>query len=56
VYDERSQRAQVEQWVNGQVACPSRKQTVKAFPEVPQRIIRAAIQSRKDKDRKGAQP
>lgn len=55
MFNERNRRAAVEQWVNNQDTCPNRKQVIQAFPNVPQKIIRAVIQSRKDKDRKGAQ-
>ena len=56
MFDERKRKAAVERWVSKQDLCPSRKQAVATFPEVPQRIIRAVIQSRKDKDREGAEP
>ena len=47
----RDQRKRVEEWVNAQSACPSRKEAQRAFPDIPQKHIRAAIQSRKDRDR-----
>ena len=40
----------VEEWVRTQPECPSRKEAQKQFPTVPQKHIRAAIQSRKDKE------
>lgn len=52
MFDSRSQRHLVEEWVNAQPACPSRKEAQREFPEVPQKHIRAAIQSRKDREKK----
>lgn len=49
--DSRDNRFAVERWVNAQPQCPNRKQVVAEFPNVPQRIIRAAIQSREDRER-----
>jgi len=54
VYESRDQRARVEEWINAQPTCPSRKQTQRQFPDVLQKHIRAALQSRKDRDKKAA--
>ena len=47
---ERKLKSVVERWVNEQDPCPSRKQTVRHFPNIPQRIIRSALQARKDRE------
>ena len=47
----RDWRKQVEKWVDAQPTCPSRKQGQKQFPDVPQKVVRAAVQSRKDRER-----
>ena len=47
----RDQRKRVEKWVNAQPECPSRKEVKREFPDVDQKHIRAAVQSRKDRDR-----
>jgi hypothetical protein len=52
VYDSRRQRQQVEAWVNAQEECPGRKQVKQQFPNVDQKHIRSAIQSRKDRERR----
>jgi len=51
VQEVRDQRIAVERWVESQPKCPSRKQAVEAFPTAPQRLIKAAIQSREDRER-----
>ena len=48
----REQRFAVERWVNAQPQCPTRKQAVAQFPDAPQRIVRAAVQSRMDRERR----
>lgn len=55
MYESRDQRAQVEAWINAQPTCPTRKQTQRQFPDVLQKHVRAALQSRKDRDKKAAQ-
>lgn len=50
--DVRDQRFAVEKWVDAQPECPTRKEVVAKFPRAPQRVIRAAIQSREDRERK----
>ena len=47
----RELKKQVEAWVDAQPTCPSRKQAQKQFPKAPQKLIRAVIQSRKDRER-----
>lgn len=46
----RDHKFAVEKWVNAQPALPSRKETVARFPEAPQRVVKAALQSRKDRE------
>lgn len=53
MYESREQRQEVQEWVDAQPECPSRKQVKRQFPKVDQKHIRAAIQSRKDRDRSG---
>lgn len=50
--DSRKQRQQVEDWVNAQPEFPGRKQAKQHFPNVDQKHIRSAIQSRKDRERR----
>lgn len=50
--DVREYRFTVEQWIDAQPKCPTRKEVVAKFPHAPQRVIRAAIQSREDRERK----
>jgi hypothetical protein len=45
----RYQRQRVEQWIDEQPELPTRKETQRQFPDAPQRVIRAALQSSKDK-------
>jgi Lon protease-like protein len=52
VEEVREQRFAVERWVNAQPQCPTRKQAVAQFPDAPQRIVRAAVQSRMDRERR----
>lgn len=52
MYESRSQRQAVDRWVNAQDKCPTRKQAKREFPDVDQKHIRAAIQSRKDRERR----
>ena len=47
----REQRNRVEEWVNAQPKCPSRKEVKREFPDVDQKHIRSAVQSRKDRER-----
>ena len=54
MFESRSQKHKVEEWIIAQDKCPSRKETQREFPNVPQRLIRAALQSRKDSDRRSA--
>jgi hypothetical protein len=51
VSDTRKKRVQVEKWINEQEVCPSRKQVAERFPDAPQRIVRALLQARKDRER-----
>lgn len=51
MYESRDQRQAVAAWVDAQAECPSRKQAKRQFPNVDQKHIRAAIQSRRDRDR-----
>lgn len=53
MYDSRTQRNQVQEWVDAQPECPTRKQVKKRFPDVDQKHIRPAIQSRKDREQAG---
>ncbi len=46
----RDHKIQVEEWVDKQKEIPDRKEVQKLFPEAPVRLIRAAIQSRKDRE------
>ncbi len=43
----------IEEWVNSQPECPSRKEVQKQFPEIHQKYIKAALQSRSDREKKG---
>ncbi len=52
MYESRGQRNRIRDWVNAQPECPSRKQAKKQFPGVEQKHIRAALQSRKDRERR----
>ncbi len=54
MYQSREQRSRVEGWIEAQATTPSRKQTQQQFPAVPQKHIRAALQSRMDRERKAA--
>jgi len=51
VYESRDQRLAVAKWVDAQPSCPTRKQAKRQFPDVDQRHIRSALQSRKDRER-----
>jgi hypothetical protein len=51
VFDSRNQRNMVEGWVKAQPVCPSPKEAQRQFPEVPQKHIRSAVQSRKDREK-----
>ena len=46
----RDHKFAVEAWVNAQPALPSRKDAQARFPEAPQRVVKAALQSRKDRE------
>lgn len=50
MFDSRSQRNLVKEWVDAQPVCPSRKETQNHFPAIPQKHIRALVQSRKDRE------
>jgi uncharacterized protein (DUF433 family) len=52
VFANRQERKRVETWVNAQETCPSRKEIKRAFPEADLKHIRAALQSRKDRERR----
>lgn len=54
VFEARDRKFEVEKWVNQQAVCPTRKQTVKVFPDVPVKAIRSALQAREDRDRASA--
>lgn len=51
MFRKRELRKRIEAWVDDQPTCPSREQTQKKFPGVPKKIVRAAVQSRKDRER-----
>jgi hypothetical protein len=51
VYEVRDQKFAVEKWVEAQPKCPSRKDAMTKFPEAPQRVVKAAVQSREDRER-----
>jgi hypothetical protein len=42
----------IEEWVNSQTECPSRKDVQKQFPEIHQKYVKAAIQSRLDREKR----
>jgi len=50
VYELREHKSQVEDWVESQPEVPDRREVQKLFPGAPVRLIRAAIQSRKDRE------
>ena len=52
MYEVRDQKNAVAAWVEAQPKCPTRKEVIAKFPEAPQRIIRAVLQSREDRERK----
>jgi len=52
VYELREHKSQVEEWVESQPEVPDRREAQKLFPGAPVRLIRAAIQSRKDREAK----
>lgn len=52
MFDSRQRRQEVQEWVDAQPECPTRKEAQRRFPETPLKHIRAAIQSRKDRLRK----
>lgn len=52
MYEVRDQKKAVEQWVDSQSMCPTRKEAIAQFPDVPHRIIKSAIQSREDRERR----
>lgn len=51
MYEVRDHKFAVEKWVESQPQCPTRKETVAQFPDAPQRVVKAAIQSREDRER-----
>jgi hypothetical protein len=53
VYEVRDQKFAVEKWVESQPQCPTRREAAAQFPDAPQRVIKAAIQSREDRERSG---
>jgi len=50
VYEVRDHKFAVEAWINAQPALPSRKEVQDKFPDAPQRVVKAALQSRKDRE------
>jgi len=50
MFDSRNQKEQVKRWVDAQPECPNRKAVKRQFPDVDQKHIRSAIQSRKDRE------
>ena len=53
MYESREQRNRVQAWVDALPECPSRKQVKRQFPNVDQKHIRSAIQSRRDREQGG---
>jgi len=53
VYEVRDQKFAVEKWVESQPTCPTRKEAAAQFPDAPQRVVKAAVQSREDRERRG---
>jgi len=52
--DVRQKRWKVEKWINEQEVCPSRKEATKQFPDAPQRVVRALLQARQDREREAS--
>jgi hypothetical protein len=50
VVDLRDHKFMIEKWVAEQPELPDRKEAQRLFPQVPARLIRAAIQSRRDRE------
>lgn len=50
MYEFRDHKFAVEAWVNTQPTLPSRKEVQDKFPNAPHRVIKAALQSRKDRE------
>ncbi len=48
--DLREHKFAIEKWVDEQPELPSRKEAQRLFPQVPVKLIRAAIQSRRDRE------
>jgi hypothetical protein len=50
MFNARNRRKMVVKWVDAQAECPTRKQAKTAMPDAPLKVIRSAIQSRKDRE------
>lgn len=50
VFDLREHKFMIEKWVAEQPELPDRKEAQRLFPQVPIKVIRAAIQSRRDRE------
>jgi len=50
VQELRDVKFQVEKWINSQASLPSRKEVFEKFPSAPQKIVKALLQSRKDRE------
>lgn len=48
--DLRDHKFMVEKWIAEHPELPCRKEAQRLFPKVPTRLIRAAIQSRRDRE------
>lgn len=46
----RDHKFMIERWVEEQPELPDRKEAQRLFPQAPVRLIRAAIQSRRDRE------
>jgi len=56
VFDVSRFRAAIERWIDEQPEFPSRKQTQARFPKAPAKLIRAALQSCRDRQSAGGEP
>jgi hypothetical protein len=50
VQELRDVKFEVEKWVNSRPSVPSRKEVFEKFPHAPQKIVKALLQSRKDRE------
>lgn len=50
VFDLREHKFMIEKWVAEQPELPDRKEAQRLFPQVPVKLIRSAIQSRRDRE------